>query len=230
MTIQRKIKNVVKQTKACQKYLLLKRVYKGISKQQTITKQQFLKENFTKVKAIPEYKTKADQLFHLMEQVSIRPEHNNHFLYAPDFFVMPYNRNGVLGNYTVDYSIAINGDLKSLYELYAREDTVFGESARCMIDALALYVKRLEANDTISEQYKAAIVAIRSMFQRQANTLFEGLQRILFLNQMLWQTARNLIGATGQAFDGFVCQRYRGRCFDQGNGQTNAKGFLQRPA
>ena len=63
-----------------------------------------------------------------------------------------------------------------------------------LVDALKKYVEKLSEDETYSVPYKANIVEIQSLFLRPSEHFHEALQRILFVNQWLWQTGHKLNG------------------------------------
>lgn len=103
------------------------------------------------------------------------------------------NRHVIYGNCTMDISMLVQGD----WNRFGAEAVGNGDFVRNMqtlLVALKGYLDRCQKDATIAEKYPRQLLAIASLFERSAGSLFEVLQRIIFYNQFLWQTGHTLNG------------------------------------
>ena len=109
------------------------------------------------------------------------PANNNSFFYSIDPFLRLETKAQVLDNYSIDYSWVVGSSFMEL-----RKTDYSGISQ--IIDEMTKYVKRIKTNKHLTEPYIKNIEEIESLFCRPAIHLHEAIQRILFINQWLWQT------------------------------------------
>ena len=122
---------------------------------------------------------KTEQICDLIKHVRINPVDNRSFFYSIDPFTAVRPRKQLLDNMSIDYSWAVNGSFKDLNEINGEYSSI--------IDALKSYVDRASSEDT-NGIHKDNLAEIRRIFTERAVTLHEGLQRVLFINQWLWQS------------------------------------------
>lgn len=133
------------------------------------------------------YEDKAKQIEELMSVIAIKPVANSSFFYSLDCFKTVPLKKQILDNCSVNYEHIINGSFKDYVEKLSGDDA-FSCSERHTIAAMKHYLDRCKNDPNISHSFARQMTAIESIFSRPAESLFEGLQRILFLNQILWQT------------------------------------------
>ncbi len=139
-------------------------------------------------------KGKVAQLTSLIQEIEIEPVENDSFFYSIDWFKTLPSKNIIFDNYTVDYQNVISSSLGEKKRFLINKENDFSANLISLINALHDYYVRmcnLGSNNRICDK---SINAVGSLFERPAHTFFEGLQRILFVNQFLWQTGHRLNG------------------------------------
>lgn len=138
--------------------------------------------NISKVKAVMKTKLLKDYN-RLFQSVHLEKSEDKYFYYSIDVFKELYYDNDIIGNLMVDYEKILK---KSLQEYKEESSDIY----KNCINAIESFIDREESiieNDKI----KGNIDGIKS---RSANSFQDALQRILFLNQLLWQTGHYLNG------------------------------------
>lgn len=133
------------------------------------------------------------KLTYIMENVQIEIDSDNRFIYFIDMRLIPDNFRGVVfDNISLDYRKIIQFGLEELK--YKQEECTnkFTEDYNQVINALILLSKRiylelLQRNDERTNWFS-------NMIQKKADSFEEAVQRILFLNMILWQTNHPLMG------------------------------------
>ena len=138
--------------------------------------------------------SKASQIVSLLRKIDICPVENSTFFYSIDCMKSAAAKNPVFGNCTAAYDTVVHHSLKEISSALADDKDAFGLEEQKVVDALREYLERCRCTPEVSSQYERQLTAAATLFQRPAKTLFEGLQRILFLNQFLWQTGHTLNG------------------------------------
>ncbi len=124
-------------------------------------------------------RNKLTQLSEFLDKIEIGTIENDSFIYNVDCYKGMEHKAELYGNYTVDYDMAINGFLDA------------DKEATCV---LSNHFERYRRSGKLLEKHGRQLDAIGSLFQRPAESVFEGLQRVLFYNQLLWQTGHTLNG------------------------------------
>lgn len=113
------------------------------------------------------------------------------------FFDFRYKFYTQISNLTPDYSLFLkNGLITFLYEAGEEAGNEFCKRYNCVINALSELIERIIQilKHQQPENNQKKILWFKNMRENSADTLEEALQRIIFLNQMLWQTGSQLIG------------------------------------
>ena len=139
-------------------------------------------------------RSKAKQIEKLFSKLDISPAGSTEFFYSIDCFKTLEATEQVFFNYSMDYATVVSGNLGEVERNLAGGNDEFSKETLLLISTLRKYVHRIKSDKKISEEYSKAINAIESLFSRPSETFYEGLQRILFYNQILWQTRHNLNG------------------------------------
>lgn len=133
----------------------------------------------------------------LLETVDITLPDNNQFVYFIDktkTIAVPGN---VISNFTLAYDKIIHGSFSSLYKSafgsddYGSECKYVADGINCLVTRI---IKSLENADINDEIKKKRIDNFSRMLNSEAEHFDEALQRILFFNQILWQTRHRLNG------------------------------------
>lgn len=150
-----------------------------------------------KVKIIHEKENKAEEIKELLQKIDLEElEKKDNFYYSIDKFKTLYSNKYIIGNLTIDYSnILINSlnDYKINIESNYK-DKEFCESELSVISGLEDYIDRIVNFITTDEKSNEIIVNLQNIKDKSAEGFKEALQRILFYNQILWQTGHYLNG------------------------------------
>lgn len=106
------------------------------------------------------------------------------------------NRKGlVMDNISVDYSLILNNSLNDL-KLKYDDSSEFGQQQIEFLEAVELlidrFVEKIKSSDRLDKE--EFIQYFEDIKTKRANSFKESLQRILFFNQMFWQTGHFLNG------------------------------------
>lgn len=138
--------------------------------------------------------SKSDQMIKLFKKIDINVP-NEGFIFDFDVFKKLNNKNEVIGNISMDYSEIINNSLNDFRLRYTNEDEFSLSQVKC-IDSIELLINRYLDELTYSNRAdkNELISYFENMKHKKATSFKEALQRILFFNQLLWQTGHILNG------------------------------------
>ena len=137
---------------------------------------------------------KAKQVEVLLKRVAILPVEGNLFFYSLDCNKGLRNCKTVFSNYMIDNNVLVKQSFADVRKQLLKCDDDFGREELIVLNSLEAYLERCRHTPGVSDRFGKQLDAIDSLFKRPANSLFEGLQRILFFNQFLWQTGHKLNG------------------------------------
>lgn len=132
----------------------------------------------------------------LFEKIELHRDENSSFFYWLDTNKTIAVRGNILSNFTLDYERIISSSFNALADRAIEVGGSYGERAQHTKSTVELLKDRilqiLAADDSaasrlLQEEFSA-------LLERPAKHFHEGLQRILFFNQMLWQTRHSLNG------------------------------------
>lgn len=133
----------------------------------------------------------------LLNSIKITINTDSHFIYFIDPSKTLAAPGNIISNFTLDYSKIINGTFDELSTKAVDVDE-YGQEARLVVDGIkALRDRIVDAIDLseLSDKTKnKQIQYFINMFNTPARHFDEALQRILFFNQILWQTRHRLNG------------------------------------
>lgn len=160
------------------------------SKQEKI---KFIVNGYLKTK-LYDTGNKVEDLYQLLDENEIVFDEGKYFAYSVDFYKSWKIRNRQIANCAIDYEIILNNSLNELRMLeesdeYARENNRVVECLENYVNRCALKVKKSKLANK-KNIYKWFMDILTS----KAETLEEALQRILFVNQVMWQTRHNQMG------------------------------------
>lgn len=222
----------------------LKRVYrhvKGNNQRYCVTlKERYLRslhtakqealflDELSKKTRVFEGKTKADSLYQLLSKAEICPQKDRRFFYTVDVYKTWYSQDRLMVNSTLDYKRIIDAPIGAL--LLADSGDVFSKENNRVVEALLCYLERCISyvrNSALTNKEKISIW-LENMKKTGAATTEEALQRILFINQILWQTDHRLVGLGRLDYilnDLYEADRASGR-LDQNGAISLLKEFL----
>lgn len=154
-------------------------------------------EAYLKIKAVKSIgkRSVGNDTKALLESVAITMDKDSHFIYFLDegkTIAVPSN---ILSNFTLDYEKIVHGSFDKLARTAIGDDE-YGQEAKAVADGIeTLRVRVINALKVSSNEYKKQqIEYFENMFTRPAQHFDEALQRILFFNQIMWQTRHRLNG------------------------------------
>lgn len=131
----------------------------------------------------------------LLETVNITLDKDSRFVYSLDTCKTIAVPGNILSNFTLDYDKIIHGDFNELASKNIGEDE-YGQEAKAVAEGIeTLRMRILEAVKSSNNTYKEKQEHyFENMLSKPAQHFDEALQRILFFNQIMWQTRHRLNG------------------------------------
>lgn len=129
----------------------------------------------------------------LLSKVKIEWSAEDYFFYSLDVYKSLYYNDFVMDNATIDYSLVLD---YSLNELFMKGNDDFSKKNNILVTAIEDYIDRISniLPEISNENLKKSCQYIIEMKDHRAETLEEALQRVLFINQIMWQTRHRLVG------------------------------------
>ncbi len=120
------------------------------------------------------------------------------FFYSIDEHIILEHKGMVIGNFPVDYSLIVNYSFEDIIRFNKEKDNEISRQNLDIIEIILEYlnyvVKVIEKSD-IKRSIKSDIIdSLIGLINRKANSLKDALQRILFVNSIIWQTGHSLMG------------------------------------
>lgn len=134
-----------------------------------------------------------EEAFHVMcEHMEIRLNEDS-FVYFLDF---GYQFNTSIQNITPDYGIILHSGLYQLLYDDSELENVFCRRYNSVLEDVLKLIERIQEELELRkpENYQEKKRWFGNMAQKQAESFCEALQRVLFVNQLLWQTGSTLVG------------------------------------
>ena len=138
--------------------------------------------------------SKGQQLKDLFENVNITiPETG--FVFTIDEFKTVNYKHRIADNLSLDYSKVLNPSLNELKENYLDFDD-YSQNQITALEAIEILIDRIiiEIDQSNRKDKEEFIEFFENIKYKPVETFKEALQRILFFNQLLWQTGHNLNG------------------------------------
>lgn len=192
-TLKRKIKNGIRTIffhyKLVQKYIVKRRCKR---KKWNLEKREICFHN----------KDKEKQIIQLMSMIEISIQKRKifqHWLDTSIFFVNQYDRNDAL---PPNYSLVIHSSINELIRENQRKEGDVAQQNVNLLQEILRYIERIIAEIDVclmrhpeqSERLLKSKYYFKRMKEYPAETLEEGLQRILFWSSLFWQTGHTLLG------------------------------------
>ena len=188
--IKTRIKRKIKELPIVNKFVYAKQLlkyYKNENRYATIS--SYLKDNFKDIVIVGRKGNKFKQITKLISIVEIKTTKNKNFFYSIDENKTLSFTQWIFDNYSIDYSWVVNSYLNVSNVIPKLNREQFSE----IINEIHYYITR--AKDACVSNYNQDVFSeIESLFKRPAEHFHEALQRILFVNQWLWQTGHKLNG------------------------------------
>lgn len=138
--------------------------------------------------------SKGNQIKKLFSKINISvPEEG--FIFTIDEFKSVNYENTIIDNLSVDYSKILYNSLNDLYNHY-KQDNEYCQNQKQTLDAIKLLIDRQinELGLSNRQDKQKYINYLENIKHSPAKDFEEALQRILFFNQILWQTGHGLNG------------------------------------
>ena len=172
------IKEIVKKTigyKRINKYHYAKRISR-------LNKTNLLSTYFK----VDNYKTYVD----LFNNIKLEKNNYKYFYYYIDTYKTFFHKSNIIGNLMLDYSMILDKSLNDYKESLNDNNKDFHDREMDLLNGLELLINK-ETSLIKSDKIKDSLNGI---LNRKANSFRDALQRILFLNQITWQTGIYLNG------------------------------------
>lgn len=168
-----------------------KQTWKSKSLPKALTSSVF---NFTHFYTPSLNDSKGVQLKNLFSKLDIKIPENN-FIFTIDEFKTVNYKHRIADNLSIDYQKVLNICLNDLKEKYNDFDD-YSLNQMATVEAIEILVDRIIQNLKASNRQdrQEFITYFENIKTQKAKTFKEALQRILFFNQLLWQTGHNLNG------------------------------------
>ena len=131
-------------------------------------------------------KGKLYQIIKTIDEIEISNCGKGNFFYSIDEKSIVHNRNRMIDNMPVDYSRLIFNSIEMLKKENEGDRDIEKQNL-AVLNALHRYIERAISIDNNA-------LVLKTIINRSAENLEEALQRILFINQFLWQTGHRLVG------------------------------------
>ena len=141
--------------------------------------------------------TKGEQYKKLFNKVKITINTNDRFIYNIDIYKTIHRNNKMLENISIDYSKVLNESLLDMQKRINKlKDSLYKKDELETIEAIELYLNReIEAIKNSQRKDKEKLIKyLKNIKDKHPSSFEECIQRILFFNQLLWQTDHRLTG------------------------------------
>ena len=158
-------------------------------------KNETIIETLLKTKIIKNKNIKSEQIYELFSKVAIKSLYEN-FYYYIDVYKKLYLKNMIIDNLTFDYNFILNNsleDMKKMLENNHKNENFYKEESK-LISAIEMLINRIISKLNTTEGNETKITHLNNIKNKKATSFVEALQRILFFNQILWQTGHKLNG------------------------------------
>ena len=122
----------------------------------------------------------------LIKNIDLEVDINNHFMYVIDTMKQIRTNNRIIGNITINYERLLNNRLDDLKNI---NNTNIVLAIKILLNKMKREIQKSQSK--YSEGIKENLEEIETS---KATTFYSALQRILFYNQLLWQTGHRLNG------------------------------------
>ena len=140
----------------------------------------YLIRNYAKYKIVAN-KNYTERIITLCRKLSFQSDYG--FLYGINKNIIFYNNDSIYSNGTLDYCLCVDYSLRQLADISSNEEM------KSLFEGLIKSIETICLNK--NDKYYSFI---RNFIDNKAECLEEALQRILFVNQIAWQTGHRLVG------------------------------------
>ncbi len=139
-------------------------------------------------------KNGRSSFYHLLKHVKLSTRPSKYFFGSLDVYKTIKIDGRQMDNCAPDYSLYINNSLLSLK--YKNISTQFNKDNNEVIDSIILFVNRAikKVRFSLMKNKKNVLVWLHSFINSPASSVGDALQRIIIINQLMWQTNHRLMG------------------------------------
>lgn len=175
----------------------IKNVIKRIIGYKNLNRINFMRRTYNKSKKINKRKRNFDIILKtnikksytdLFKSLELNKEYNN-FYYSIDIYKTIYYEGFVISNLMLDYKKILDNSLND-YKKFFNDNTQFSIDELECINGIEILIDR-EVSIVEKKDIKDSLNGIKT---RRALSFKDAIQRILFFNQLMWQTGHNLNG------------------------------------
>src|SRR5574344_2648661 len=153
-------------------------------------------KNLLTSKAVKEYEFQGQQFKEVYKKVKVNIDCNELFVYSVNFNIFPsMNCPNSFGNLTVDYNEIIPYSIEQLKNKYSRKNK-YDKNITFLLEGIELLVdKTINSIEQSNIKNKEQLIkTFQKIKNGEIDTTFEAMQKILFYNQLLWQSDVTLVG------------------------------------
>lgn len=140
----------------------------------------------------------AKDILALMRNVELHTDKNSSFFYWIDEYKTIAVKGNVLSNFCIDYDRVVNSSFNSFADSAINVGGIYGQRATKIKEAINILRNRtidvIKKECSGIEYRNRSISEFKVLLEKPAEHFHEGLQRVLFFNQYMWQTRHGLNG------------------------------------
>lgn len=133
----------------------------------------------------------------ILTKADIEIDTSSQFVYSIDIKKTITVSGNILSNFTLDYDKIIHGTFNDIAKTAIGTDE-YGKEAQAVVDGVKILNKRIQdaifSSNLPAHIKEKKIINFKNMLSKKAEHFDEALQRILFFNQIMWQTRHRLNG------------------------------------
>ena len=169
----------------------------------------------------------------ILSQIDISFDSDSGFVYFIDTKKTIAVSGNILSNFTLDYDKIIHGTFKQLFQAAMGEDE-YGMEAKLVADGIGILIERIQEaipkSDLKQNIKDKQMVYFQRMLTAEVEHFDEALQRILFFNQIMWQTRHRLngIGHLDKILDDFYQKDFEAGLINKSKAGSIVRDFLEQ--
>lgn len=141
--------------------------------------------------------SKGNQMRKLFKKVKIDVYNEDRFVYNIDIFKTMHRNGRMIDNISIDYSRVLDESLNDMRQRILKlEDSQYRDDELITIDAISEFIDReiLAIKNSKKANKQKIISYFENIKDGYPDSFEEAIQRILFYNQVLWQSGHGLMG------------------------------------
>ena len=177
-------------------------------------------------------RTKGHQIKNILSKTNIIIDDNRYFLFSIDYYRILIHKNNIIENTTIDYDIILENSIDDFYKKVNKlNDTELKDNLLSTLDGISYNIdntiKKLKKSNKNNKDN--LIRYFERMKTDKAEHFEEALQRILYFNQLLWQTGHGLngFGKLDNILYKYYQNDYNNNIISNNNSKILLKEFIQ---